>query len=50
MLLHVLFSSCMGFFGCCFCGFFFPVIKFEGLHCTCGLEGLGNALLPVSTR
>lgn len=41
----VLFSSCR------FCGFFcFSLFKSECLHCTCGLEGLGNVLLPVSTR
>lgn len=48
MLVHVLFSG-RGVF-CCFCGFFFPLGKCEGWHCTHSLEGLGNAVLPVSSR
>lgn len=51
ILVHVLFSGC-GVFLLLFLWvlFVFPLIKFESLHCTHGLEGLGNALLTVSTR
>lgn len=43
MLVHVLYSGSGGGGGC-FCGFFFPLIKFKCLYCTCGLERLEKAV------
>lgn len=46
---HVVFWL-WGFFFAVFVGsFVFSFFKSECLHCTCGLEGLDNVLLPVSS-